>query len=90
MTTLVLKNRVSKQKLDTVVLVLKAMNINAEIKKSVRKRTVKKEFFADSSRKQKDLFAESFGMWADRDVDIKEMRKETHERRTKYYDNATL
>jgi hypothetical protein len=39
---------------------------------------------------QKPLFAETFGMWAGRDIDLKKMRKERRERRTKYYDNATL
>jgi len=36
------------------------------------------------------LFAETRGMWAGRDFDIKKIRKEIRERRTKYYDNATL
>ena len=39
---------------------------------------------------KKPLFAETFGMWAGRDIDIKEIRKARRERRTKYYDNATL
>ena len=38
----------------------------------------------------KTLFAETFGMWAGRDIDIKKMRKERRERRTKYYDNVTM
>jgi hypothetical protein len=38
----------------------------------------------------KGLFAETFGMWANRDIDIKEIRKKTYERRTKSYDNGTL
>ena len=40
--------------------------------------------------RKKNLFADSFGMWADRDIDIKKIRKEAYERRTKHYDNATL
>jgi len=39
---------------------------------------------------KKPLFAESFGMWADRDIDIKKIRKEIHEKRTTHYNNATL
>ena len=39
---------------------------------------------------KEDIFAETRGMWADRDIDIKKIRKERRERRTKYYDNATL
>ena len=40
--------------------------------------------------KEKPLFANTFGIWAGRDIDIKEIRKERRERRTKYYDNATV
>jgi len=79
MTELVLKNRVSKQKLDSIIYFLKILNVEVEIKKSIQKKDTKK-----------NLFAETFGMWADRDIDIKKMRKESYERRTKYYDNATL
>jgi antitoxin (DNA-binding transcriptional repressor) of toxin-antitoxin stability system len=39
---------------------------------------------------EKPLFAETRGMWIGRDIDIKKIRKERRERRTKYYDNATL
>jgi hypothetical protein len=39
---------------------------------------------------KKPLFAETYGMWAGRDIDIKKIRKERRERRTKYYDNDTL
>jgi hypothetical protein len=39
---------------------------------------------------KKPLFTETFGMWAGRDIDIKKIRKERRERRTKYYDNVTL
>jgi hypothetical protein len=37
-----------------------------------------------------ELFAETFGMWADRDINIKEIRQKTRERRTKSIDNGTL
>jgi len=36
------------------------------------------------------LFEKTVGIWEDRDIDIKKMRKEIYERRTKNYDNATL
>ena len=65
MTELVLKNRVSKQKLDSVVYFLRMMNINVEIKNSTQKKVVKK-----------DPFAETFGMWADRDIDASTLRKQ--------------
>jgi hypothetical protein len=36
------------------------------------------------------LFSESFGMWKDRDIDAKELRRQAwgYERRTKYYDTV--
>jgi len=65
MTELVLKNRVSKQKLDSVVYLLKMLNIDAEIKSSTQKKVVKK-----------DPFAEVRGIWADRDIDGTTLRKQ--------------
>jgi len=65
MTELVLKNRVSKQKLDSIVYFLRMLNVNVEVKNSVREKVVKK-----------DPFAETFGMWADRDIDATILRKQ--------------
>jgi len=64
MTELVLKNRVSKQKLDSIVHFLKMLNVDAEIKKPARRKNLKK-----------DPFAEVRGIWADRDIDAKTLRK---------------
>ena len=65
MTTLVFKNRVSREKLNTIVHLLKVMNIDAEIKKMERRKIVKK-----------DHFAEVRGIWADRDIDSTTLRKQ--------------
>jgi len=40
--------------------------------------------------KSKPLFADTFGMWADRNIDIKQIRQERRQRRIKNYDNASL
>jgi len=80
MTELVLKNRVNKQKLDSIIYFLGMLNIDAEIKKTT----------AEKQIQTKPLFAETFGMWEGRNIDIKEIRQKSRERRTKYYDNATL
>jgi hypothetical protein len=40
--------------------------------------------------KEEPLLAQCFGMWEGRDIDLKKIRKERRERRTKYYDNAAL
>ena len=64
MTELVLKDRISKRKLDAIVYFLRMLNIEVEVKKSAQKKIVKK-----------DPFAEVHGIWADRDIDAKTLRK---------------
>ena len=76
MTELVLKNRVSKRKLDSIIYFLGMLNIDAEIKKTITEKKVQ----------TKPLFAETFGMWEGRNIDVKEIRQKARERRTKYYD----
>ena len=66
MTELVLKNRVSKQKLDSIVYFLKMLNIDAEVKNAAHNKVVKK-----------DPHAEVWGIWADRDIDAETLRKQT-------------
>ena len=56
MTELVLKNRVSKRKLDSIIYFLGMLNIDAEIKKTTTKKKMQ----------TKPLFAETFGMWEGR------------------------
>ena len=65
MTEIILKNKVSKQKLDSIIYFLRILNVEAEIKNSTQKKVTKK-----------DPFAETFGMWADRDIDGKTLRKQ--------------
>jgi len=65
MTELVLKNRLSKQKLNSIVYFIRTLNVDVEIKNLTQKKVVKK-----------DPFAETFGMWADRDIDAKTLRKQ--------------
>ena len=64
MTELVLKSRVSRQKLDSIIYFLKMLNIDAEIKKNHRLNNIKK-----------DPFDDTFGMWKDRDIDGQTLRK---------------
>ena len=45
---------------------------------------------ASETEEKKPFFPNTYGMWAGRDIDLKQMRKERRERRTKYYDNATV
>jgi len=75
MTELIFKNRIDKKKLDSIIFFLKSWNIDVEIKT-----------ISSKKEKKEKLFSESFGMWADRDIDIKEIRQKARERRTKTYD----
>ena len=79
MTELILKNRIDRQRLNSIVTFLKAWGIDAEIKTTTT-----------SKIKVKEPFSQSFGMWADRDINIKKIRQQTHERRTKLYASDTL
>ena len=65
MTELILKNRLSKQKLNSIVYFLRTLDVDVEIKNLIRKKEVRK-----------DPFAETFGMWEDRDIDATTLRKQ--------------
>ena len=80
-TELVLKNEVDHQKLNSIVIFLKTWGIDAEIRTiATRKKAIAKE----------EPFSQSFGMWAGRDINIKEIRQKAYQRRTKSNDNDTL
>ena len=80
MTELILINRLGRKKINSFVMFLKSWGIDAEIKTiSTQKKTNSEE-----------PFSRSFGMWADRDINIKKIRQETYERRTKSIENDTL
>jgi hypothetical protein len=55
---------------------------------SLQKIETKADIVVETAEKEvkKPLFAQTRGMWADRDYDLKKIRKERRERRTKYYD----
>ena len=79
MTELILKDRIDRQRLNSIVTFLKSWGIEAEVKTTTTPKIgVEKPF------------SQSFGMWADRDIDIKEIRQKTYERRMKSYENDTL
>ena len=80
MTQLTLKNQINDSQMSILLHLLKSWNIDAEI--SCQQNSVQP--------KQYKLFEKTFGMWADREVDIKKIRQEIYQKRTKHYDNATL
>ena len=80
MTQLTLKNRIDNSQMSILLHLLKSWNIEAEITHQP----------TSVQPKQHKLFEKTVGIWEDRDIDIKKMRKEIYERRTKNYDNVTL
>jgi hypothetical protein len=69
MTQLILKTDIDQMKLDVLLGLLKSWNIDAEVKPSKPR-----------SGKKHKLFSETFGMWADRDIDAKELRRQASTR----------
>jgi len=80
MTELILKNKIERQKLDSMIVFLKSWGIDVEVRTTA---TTKKGG-------AKGLFAKSFGMWEGRDMDIRQIRQKAYERRTKSHDDGTL
>jgi hypothetical protein len=72
MTQLVFRDTVDSARMNTLLAFLRTWGINAEITHMPAK---------ISSRR--DVFANTRGMWADYDIDIKQIRKQNRERRTK-------
>jgi len=80
MTELILKNRINRKKLNSIVIFLKSWGIDAEIKPI---RTQKNENIEEP-------FSQSFGMWENRDINIRAIRQKVYERRIKSSDNDSL
>ena len=80
MTELILKNRIDRKKLNSIVIFLKSWGIDAEIKTIATQRKV------DAG----EPFSKSFGMWEGREINIKEIRQKAYKRRIKASKNGTL
>jgi hypothetical protein len=72
MTQLVFRDSLERAKLNALLSFLKTWGVDAEITHTPAK--------AASTR---DVFANTRGMWTDYEVDIKQIRKQNRERRTK-------
>ena len=81
MTELILKNRIDRQKLNSIVIFLKSWGIDAEIKTTVA---------TPDNTNMEEPFSKSFGMWAERELDVKKIRQKAYDHRTKTYDNDTV
>jgi hypothetical protein len=66
-----IKSPISQMQLDILLLLLKSWGIEAEVIETPAKRTKKTR--SESGENDK-LFAESIGMWKDRDIDAKKLR----------------
>lgn len=71
MTQIILKNGIGSIKMNALLAFLNTWGIEAEVKTMPAK-----------ANSKKDLFAETRGMWADYKFDVKQMRKQNHEKRT--------
>jgi hypothetical protein len=67
MTAIILKNKIGRKKLHSIIWFLKALDIDAEIKDIPMKK----------QKAENDPLAEVWGIWADREVDARALRKET-------------
>jgi hypothetical protein len=72
MTQLIFRDAVDSTKMNTLLAFLRTWGINAEITHTPA---------AVSSNR--DVFANTRGMWTDYDINIKQIRKQNRERRTK-------
>ena len=84
MTQLILKNDINPFQLDALLQFLHAWDIEAEALPSTTHVEAKRPIAA----KTNDPFSELRGMWKDRDIDAKELRRQAsgYDRRTKHYD----
>ena len=80
MTELVFKNEIESTKPDAIVEFINSLGVYTEIRTTTKKKKVN----------DNGLFAESFGMWVDRDIDIKQIRQQIRQRRTKPLIHDTL
>ena len=80
MTQLTFKNRIDDSQMSILLHLLKSWNIEAEITRQQ----------APAQPNPHKLFEKTMGMWADRDIDVKKMRQEIREKRTKHHTDAAL
>jgi hypothetical protein len=79
MTELVLKGKISRKKIKSMVDFLNSWGIEVEIKEA-----------PEEEQESIAPFTETFGMWKGRDMNIKEIREKNLERRTKTYGDDSL
>jgi hypothetical protein len=72
MTQLIFRENIESAKIHTLLAFLKTWGIDADVKLTPAKTSSKR-----------DVFAAARGIWADYDFDIKQIRKQNREKRTK-------
>ena len=75
MTQLILKSDINPFQLDALLQFLHACNIEAETVPSATHVEAKKPVAAGIAGEPYVAFSESFGMWKDRDIDAKKLRR---------------
>jgi hypothetical protein len=72
MTQLIFRDSLESAKVNALLAFLKTCGIDAEVKHTLA-----------SQPSNRDVFANTRGMWADYDIDLRQIRKQNRERRTK-------
>jgi hypothetical protein len=72
MTQLIFRENIGSAKINTLLAFLKTWGIEADVRHT-----------PDKTSSNRDIFAAARGMWADYDIDIKQIRKQNRERKTK-------
>ena len=80
MTELIFRSGIDREKLNSIVAFLNSWGVVAEIRTTT----------ANKRADKGSLFAESFGMWTNRDIDIKQIRQQARQLRTKLYGDGAL
>jgi hypothetical protein len=75
MTQLILKNDISSHQLNALLQFFHAWNIEAETLPATTHTKVKEPVAAAETEAPYVAFSESFGMWKDRDIDAKKLRR---------------
>jgi hypothetical protein len=68
MTQIILKNQIGQEKLETLLFLLKSWEIDAEVKNN--------DITQSDAKSNYKLFSKTRGMWKDREIDARQLRRE--------------
>jgi hypothetical protein len=68
MTQIILKNQIERKKLETLLFLLKSWEIDAEVNNT--------DITQSKSKSNHELFSKTRGMWKNREIDARQLRRE--------------